>query len=186
MEVRALKKDEIECRVQSQGLINNGAWARVLLYKDARVDMDILDETFGPQNWQREHKELKGNIYCGVSVKFEINDGFYWVTKWDCGTESNTEKEKGEASDSFKRACVCWNLGRELYTKIPIVVYDLPYKEKNGKQTIDGSFEIEKIEIDKPNNEITALALLFVHGREKKRCFVWTKEKGVIQAKIGE
>lgn len=101
MEVRALKKDEIECRVQSQGLIGNGAWARVLLYKDARVDMDILDETVGPENWQREHKELKGNIYCGVGIWSERLQQFIW--KWDCGAESNTEKEKGEASDSLTK-----------------------------------------------------------------------------------
>ena len=78
-----------------------------------------------------------------------------------------------------------WGIGRELYTKIPITIFDLPVKTDNkGKQSIDGTFEIEKIEIDKPNNEIIALSLLFVKGKEKKRCFVWTKEKGTLQAKI--
>ena len=107
---RDLKADEIECRistVKDKGL-------SLLLYKDARVDQNILDETVGAENWERDHKELKGNIYCGISIW----DGSkkMWVTKWDAGAESYTEKEKGEASDSFKRAGFNWGIGRELYT----------------------------------------------------------------------
>lgn len=176
LKFRDLTKDEIDCRVQSSGDMKDKQtlWARVLLYKDARVDMCLLDETVGADNWQREHKELKGNIYCGVSIKFNCDGGFYWATKWDCGAESNTEKEKGEASDSFKRACVNWGIGRELYTKIPIQVFGLP---KNYKGAVDGTFEVEKIKIE--NKEITALSLLFTkNGGEPKRCFVWTKENG--------
>ena len=107
---RELYANEIECRVatcKSSGL-------SLLLYKDARCDMNILDETVGVMNWQREHKELKGNIYCGVSIYDE--DLGRWATKWDCGKESNTEAEKGESSDSFKRACFNWGIGRALYT----------------------------------------------------------------------
>lgn len=110
MKFRTLKEDEIECRV---GQISAKGFT-LLLYKNARVDMDLLDETVGAGNWQRDHKELKGNIYCGVSIWDETKK--QWITKWDCGTESNTEKEKGEASDSFKRACVNVGIGRELYT----------------------------------------------------------------------
>ena len=110
MEFRLLKAEEIECRINTI----NGRGASLLLYKDARVDMKILDETVGNMNWQRDHKELKGNIYCGISLwDCEKNQ---WVTKWDCGTESFTEKEKGEASDSFKRAGFNVGIGRELYT----------------------------------------------------------------------
>lgn len=183
---RDLTKDEIDVRVQSCGVVSKDdtAWARLLLYKDARVDMVLLDETVGPENWQREHKELKDNMYCGVSIKFDFNDGFYWVTKWDCGAESNTEKEKGEASDSFKRACVNWGIGRELYTKIPTMVFGLPYKTINNKPQIDGTFEVEKIKIE--NKEIVALSLLFIKGKNKQRCFVWTKDNGVQQSSIKE
>ena len=89
MKFRTLKEDEIECRV---GQISAKGFT-LLLYKNARVDMDLLDETVGAGNWQRDHKELKGNIYCGVSIWDETKK--QWITKWDCGTESNTEKEKG-------------------------------------------------------------------------------------------
>ncbi len=101
---RLLKAEEIECRVN---VINEKGFS-LLLYKHARCDMNILDETVGSLGWARDHKELKGNMYCGITI-----DG---VTKWDCGSESYSEKEKGEASDSFKRAAVNWGIGRELYT----------------------------------------------------------------------
>ena len=107
---RGLRPDEIEVRVGTVG--KKGA--SMLLYKDARCDMNILDETYGNLFWQRDHKEIKDNMYAGVGVyNKELGE---WVWKWDCGTESNTEKEKGEASDSFKRACFNLGIGRELYT----------------------------------------------------------------------
>lgn len=107
---RPLRADEIECRIGSVG----AKGFTMLLYKDARCDMNILDEAVGEHEWQRDHKEIKGTIYCGVGIR----DNTYseWVWKWDAGAESYTEKEKGEASDSFKRACVNWGIGRELYT----------------------------------------------------------------------
>lgn len=107
---RKLRADEIECRIGSVG----AKGFTMLLYKDARCDMNILDETFTPFGWQREHKEIKGVVYCGVGIHYAQLDE--WVWKWDAGAESYTEKEKGEASDSFKRACVNWGIGRELYT----------------------------------------------------------------------
>lgn len=112
---RTLKADEIDVRV---GTVGDG-YATLLLYKDARVDMNILDETVGPMNWQRDHKEIKGNLYGGVGIRDESGG---WVWKWDCGVESNTEKEKGEASDSFKRACTNAGIGRELYNSPRIKV----------------------------------------------------------------
>lgn len=105
---RDLKASEIECRV---GQANENGLS-LLLYKDARVDMAILDETVGQARWQREHYEVKGNLYCRVGIKIDNE----WIWKADCGTESNTEAEKGESSDSFKRSCVNWGIGRELYT----------------------------------------------------------------------
>lgn len=107
---RTLKADEIECRV---GTIN-AKGCSLLLYKDARVDMKILDETYGVGNWQRTHEVINGNLFCTIEVwNDRINQ---WVKKQDVGTESYTEKEKGEASDSFKRAGFNVGIGRELYT----------------------------------------------------------------------
>ena len=124
---RLLKADEIEVRVKQVG----ETYAQLLLYKTARADMDILDETYGAENWQNDYKTVKDNMYCGVAVKNENNE---WVWKWDVGTESNTEKEKGEASDSFKRACVRWGIGRELYTspKIAALVDAMGGVKKDG------------------------------------------------------
>lgn len=126
---RDLRADEIECRI---GQINKqGKGLSLLLYKDARCDMAILDETVGTLNWQREHYEVKGNMYCKVSIwDTEKNT---WVWKSDCGTESNTEAQKGEASDSFKRACVNWGIGRELYTSPFIWVPANLCRLENGK-----------------------------------------------------
>ena len=108
LKFRDLRADEIDCRiamVKQSGL-------SLLLYKDARCDMNILDETVGAFNWQRSH--TRDNANCIVSIYDE--DKKQWVSKEDTGTESNTEKEKGLASDSFKRACFNWGIGRELYT----------------------------------------------------------------------
>ena len=126
---RDLRADEIECRI---GQINKqGKGLSLLLYKDARCDMAILDETVGALNWQREHYEVKGNMYWKVSMwDTEKNT---WVWKSDCGTESNTEAQKGEASDSFKRACVNWGIGRELYTSPFIWVPANLCRLENGK-----------------------------------------------------
>lgn len=126
--MRALRADEIEVRV---GQVYNGG-AVMLLYKNARVDMAILDEMYGPMGWQRDHKEVKGNMYCGIGI-YDDHSG-HWVWKWDCGTESNTEKQKGEASDSFKRAGTNWGIGRELYTA-PFIWLEVATNsyEYNGK-----------------------------------------------------
>lgn len=127
---RLLKAEEIECRV---GTINENGFT-LLLYKDARCDQNILDETVGEMNWQRDHKELKGIIYCGVSI-YDATEKGQWITKWDCGTESNTEKEKGESSDSFKRACTNWGIGRALYTAPLIYIKgNVKAKTRNGKE----------------------------------------------------
>lgn len=130
MKFRLLRADEIDCRVGNVIDTPTFKGFTLLLYKDARCDMDILDETVGENNWQRDHKEIKGNLYGGVSIWDETKNE--WVTKWDCGTESNTEKEKGEASDSFKRACVNWGIGRELYTSPRIFIKDHLKEDKKG------------------------------------------------------
>ena len=146
---RPLKFNEIECRVNQ--ISDKGL--TLLLYKDARCDMNILDETIGVMNWQREHKELKGNIYCGVSIyNKDINQ---WTTKWDSGKESNTEAVKGEASDSFKRACVNWGIGRELYTApfiwIPNDRCEIKKNDK-GKYYTTTKFRVGNISYDEKRN----------------------------------
>lgn len=168
MKFRPLKAEEIDVRVG-----NAFSWGySLLLYKDARCDMNILDETLGAENWQRDHKEIKGNLYCGVGInvcyeKTRTNDmiqyGDRWVWKWDCGTESNTEKEKGEASDSFKRACVNWGIGRELYTSPNIAIscemeqvgnsYKIPKEEQKRR------FRVKEIEYN-DNREIVKLVIV--------------------------
>lgn len=112
MYFRGLREDEIELRV---GSVNkNKTGFSLLCYKDARCDQNILDEVYTPMYWQRDHKEIKGNLYGGVGV-YNKETG-EWIWKWDCGVESYSESEKGEASDSFKRACFNLGIGRELYT----------------------------------------------------------------------
>lgn len=114
MKFRELNADEIEVKVKqvtSTGFI-------ALLYKTARTDMDLLDETVGPENWQCAHEEIKGNLYCKIGIWSDKHQ--QWIWKQDCGIESREDGEgnekKGEASDSFKRAGFKWGIGRELYT----------------------------------------------------------------------
>lgn len=119
---------DIDFRIQS---ITSYGQAIVLAYKDARVDMQRLDEVCGALNWKREH--TRNNANCIVSIWDESKK--QWISKEDTGTESNTEKEKGLASDSFKRACFNWGIGRELYD-YPTIVIKLKnneFKVENGK-----------------------------------------------------
>ena len=162
---RDLTANEIECRVQSvkpNGLV-------LLLYKDARVDMNILDETVGAENWQREHYECKGNLFCRVGI--DVTESDSWVWKSDCGTESNTEAQKGEASDSFKRACFNWGIGRCLYTA-PFIWIPADKCNINSGKCYD-KFEVEKIIIE--DKRITALAIWNVS--KNVRAFVWQEKK---------
>ena len=145
MQFRNLRADEIEIRV---GLIKEDKGCTLLLYKDARCDMSILDETVGIENWQREHYDCKGNLFCRVGINVNYADKVQderWIFKSDCGAESNTEAEKGEASDSFKRACVNWGIGRELYTA-PLIWIGIPNVRIKGKKTKD-TFSVQHIEI---------------------------------------
>lgn len=151
MEFRDLRADEIDCRVATC----NNKGVTLLLYKDARADMIILDETVGPENWQRSHELINGNLFCNVSIKCDGE----WITKQDVGTESYTEKEKGQASDSFKRACFNWGLGRELYTApfIWVSASMCNISQNNGKYTTYDKFEVEEITIE--NKRITGLSI---------------------------
>jgi hypothetical protein len=143
MEFRLLRADEIDVRIS----IVKDWGIGLLLYKDARCDQNILDETVGAMNWQRHH--TRENANCIVSIwDAEKNQ---WIEKEDTGTESYTEKEKGLASDSFKRACFNWGIGRELYTAPSMLVSKKNLKkltEVNGKWTCSDRFSVKDIEYD--------------------------------------
>ena len=156
-EIRTLRADEIECRVQQ--VKKNGCV--LLIYKDARVDMRILDEVYGSENWQRTHEVINGNLFCNVEIW--CDEKKQWIKKQDVGTESNTEKQKGEASDSFKRACFNVGIGRELYTA-PFTWINLAENEvteSNGKFSLKFgiSFSVKEIEYNE-NKEITKLVII--------------------------
>lgn len=140
---RTLRADEIDVRV-SQSDPTRGV--SLLLYKDARADMTILDETVGAENWQRRH--TRENANCIVSIWDDKKA--QWIEKEDTGTESNTEKEKGLASDSFKRACTNWGIGRELYTSpfIWVNADKIEWQTKNGKQIPKTRFMVADIGYD--------------------------------------
>jgi hypothetical protein len=151
-QIRLLTADEIEVKVKK--VTASGAVA--LLYKTARVDMSILDEIFGSQNWTDDYKEIKGNLYCGIGIRKDENSAF--VYKWDCGIESREgedgNQKKGEASDAFKRAGFKWGIGRELYTA-PFTFLNIPVKQKNSKWVLDDEYQkfyVSKIEYTENGN----------------------------------
>lgn len=204
MEFRTLNADEIDVKV---GTVGDGYYT-VLLYKNARVDMAILDETVKPENWQRDHKEVKGNLYCGIGIncgfsEFEDvldNNGNVmgkkitktidrWVWKWDCGVESDFgDKQKGEASDSFKRAGFNWGIGRELYTAPKIYINcetttddGKHYKIKNVADIRQSnSLKVKEIEYNE-KREITKLVIVDTKGVQVyPKSVAITKENAVI------
>lgn len=155
MKKRLLKPKEIHCRVQSI----NEKGCSLLLYVTSRAGQNILDELYGPLGWKREHILIDGNLYCSISV-YDKETG-QWVEKQDVGTESYTEKEKGRASDSFKRACVNWGIGRELYSApyIWIPAKDMSIKQQNnGKFTTYDKFSVKYITYK--NGEIDAIEII--------------------------
>jgi hypothetical protein len=136
-----LEITEIDFRVQS---INKGGFATILAYKDARVDMNRLDAIYGVDGWQKKYEVINGNLFCSVGIYSEKLQ--QWVWKMDVGTESNTEKEKGEASDAFKRACFNLGIGRELYD-YPLIQIKLEQNEfevKNDKAVPTFNFQLKK------------------------------------------
>jgi hypothetical protein len=167
--VRDLKEDEIECKISS---VKDGKGISLLLYKTARTDMSMLDETFGQMNWQCEYKEIKGNMYCGISVFDEIKKE--WITKWDCGVESAFgDKQKGEASDAFKRAGFKWGIGIELYTAPFIWIPSDKCEIRNGK--CYDKFILEKIATE--NKTIIGISIKNITLKDKPRVFVWQLNK---------
>jgi len=167
---RKLNADEIEVRVKQ--VSEKGAVA--LLYKTARTDMQILDETVGADAWSCDYKEIKGNLFCGITI-----DG---VTKWDCGIESREDNEgnekKGEASDAFKRAGFRWGIGRELYTSPFIFLSVKTEKNTKGQYIVSdyATFSVKSIEYD--GNRISKLTIV----NDKTNAVVYTFPRGGKQA----
>lgn len=148
-EFRLLRADEIECRVSRvtpRGVV-------LLLYKTARTDADLLDETYGCHSWQNDFKVIDGVLYGGIGIRDAITGTWQW--KWDAGTESNTEAEKGRASDAFKRAGFKWGIGRELYSAPFTFVPAAKCNIKDGK-CYD---EFKVAEIGYENDRISRLVI---------------------------
>lgn len=176
MKFRTLRADEIELRV---GTCNAGGFS-LLLYKDARCDMNILDETVGCMGWQRHHS--RDNANCIVSI-WDDNKN-QWIEKEDTGTESNTEKEKGLASDSFKRACVNIGIGRELYTAPFIWIKGHTKPKTNGKYVPEDNYDkdltLTAIEYDE-NRNISRLVI-----KDKNNMAVFSYPKGTSDKSISK
>jgi hypothetical protein len=186
-EIRLLGKEDIDVRVAQTLAGGNKVRVSLLLYKDARVDMKILDELFTPMGWKRTHKLIGDRLYCQVEVwDAEKKE---WICKEDVGVESNTEAEKGQASDSFKRACVNWGIGRELYTA-PRIIIELNEKEytkdQNNKIKVWATFSVKSIGYDSKTRTITSLVIQdkfgndrFVMGQESKPAAATEPSKAV-------
>lgn len=152
MKFRLLRADEIECRIAQCNAYGVG----ILLYKDARCDMNILDETVGSENWQRHHS--RDNANCIVSIWDSKKQ--MWIEKEDTGTESFTEREKGLASDSFKRACFNWGIGRELYSAPQMFVRKADLEtltESNGKWSCRDFFKVTALAYE--GNQISTVII---------------------------
>ena len=158
---RLLTADEIECRISQ--ISDKGL--SLLLYKTARTDANMLDEKYGPFEWQNDFKVVDGVLYGGIGISDNQGD-FVW--QWDAGTERNTEAEKGRASDAFKRAGFKWGIGRELYTAPRIWISAEKCNSKDRK--CYDTFEVEKIAYN-DKQEISGISIL-CNG---KRCFVWQR-----------
>lgn len=159
---------DVELRVQQivPGREGKAPACILLVYKDARVDMRILDQVYGPMNWQRQHEVVDGQLFCKVSVWDEAKG--QWVTKSDVGTESQTEAEKGRSSDSFKRACFNWGIGRELYSA-PFIYIPLQSNEietRNGRNYLSRRLKMRVSEMvyDSAANEYTTFTVVDQDG----------------------
>ena len=172
LKFRCLRAEEVNARVQK---LVAGKGAILLLYKDARCDMAMLDEAVGAFNWKREHS--RDNANCTISIWDD--EKAQWVSKEDVGTPSNTEAEKGLASDAFKRAGFNWGIGRELYTSPFIWVNADKFKTRKnqrGGEEVDGKFIVTRMDVDEDSRKITRLEIAFKHNNNPATpCFKWVE-----------
>lgn len=176
--VRLLRADEIECRVSTV----NEKGVSLLLFKDARVDQKILDETFTPFGWRRTHQSIEGNLYCTVEIWDK--EKAQWIAKQDVGTTSYSEKEKGQASDSFKRACFNWGIGRELYTApfIWVPAEQTVIQPKGDRFITADRFSVRSIAYN-DKREITALVIV---NKKGYKVFEMKQKTNALQGVPGE
>lgn len=169
MEFRDLRADEIDVRVSQI----NGYYVNLLLYKDARVDINVLNES--GVKWKRKHELIGDRLYCTVSIYDE--DTQQWIDRQDVGTESYAEKEKGQASDSFKRACFNFGLGIELYTapqiRVTTNLTNAKKDEKTGKWSCYDKFKVDKIVIE--NHRIKEISI--VDESNGSQVYSWCEPK---------
>lgn len=180
---RLLRADEIECRISEVN--RSGKGVALLLYKTARTDSSLLDETFGAMNWDVTYQMIGARLYCGIGV----NADGTWVRKWNVGTESNADPEKGQASDALKRAGFTWGIGTELYSapRIFVPASACHIEDRNGKKTCYDRFEVLEIAYDEREN---ISKLVIENESTNKVCFVWQapeskKEEPVVCAACG-
>lgn len=169
MKFRDLRADEVECRVATC----KSTGCSLLLYKDARCDMNILDETVGIMGWKRHHELINGNLFCTVEL-YDPEKG-EWISKQDVGTESYTEREKGQASDSFKRACFNLGIGRELYTAPFIWIPNGAVKmiKQGDRYTTYDKFKVSEMEVI--GKKITSLT---INGEKSNEIvFKWSEKQ---------
>lgn len=169
MKFRDLKANEINVRIARVKDTEKSRGVTLLLYKDARCDANILDETVGSENWTNRFYECKGNLYCSLGIRNNADEPF--VFKDDCGAESYTEKEKGEASDAFKRAGFKWGIGRELYTAPFIWVKGTDCNIKDGK-CLD-TFYVKHIKIE----DKKIVQLVIFNNKTEQDCFTYGMPK---------
>ena len=163
---------QIDFRVQS---INKGGYATILAYKDARYDMNVLDKAVGPENWSKRYEVIDGRLYCSVGIYNGATKE--WVWKQDVGTESNTEAEKGQASDAFKRACFNWGIGRELYD-FPLIQAKLDsseFQEIGGRPKATWGLKLKEWTWGDKRDENGQLVQLAAKDQNGKVRFNWKK-----------
>ena len=160
-EIRLLRANEIEVRVASI----NDKGISLLLYKDARADMKILDEVYGVEGWQRKHQMVGDDLYCSILIWDDKKQ--CWIEKMDVGTAGFAEKEKSLSSDSFKRACVVVGIGRELYTApfVWVPADKVELVRRLDKLYCNTRFSVKTVEYS-DEREITALTIVNDRGEE--------------------
>lgn len=173
-DIRLLRAEEYECRVGSIG--QKGL--SLLLYKDARVDMKILDEVFSPMGWKRSHQSIDGDLYCTVEVWDDEKKA--WISKQDVGVPSYSQPEKGRSSDSFKRACTNVGIGREAYTApfiwIPAEKCEIKKKDYGEGYETKDRFKVKEVQYN-ANREIVNLSIVNQKGIEVYR-MSYEKKRG--------
>lgn len=177
--IRLLKAEEIDVRVGA--IYKKGI--TLLLYKDARVDMAILDEIYGPYGWMRKHTKVDDAMFCELLVK-DPETGT-WVSKMDVGTPSYSEPIKGSCSDSFKRAATNLGIGRELYTS-PFIWVDInkvTIKEDGAKKSVKDSFSVQSIEFDEERRSITGLIIV---NQDKQVVFQYLERNTITSEQTAE